>query len=140
MCWEWSARTDHGALLCHQRAEVTEDLMQLVNTTLNLAYLRLALMDQRLLVVQFLWRELSSNGRSVQHSVKHKDVLLKKLRLTLLRTRVILERDVVVDCELDALDDRPLARHAQLLRLLERDERELEVVRRLLQCRLLVRL
>ena len=47
---------------------------------------------------------------------------------------------IILHCVLDALDDRSLPFCADLLRALERNERQLEVMRRLLQRRLVPRL
>lgn len=46
-----SRRTNHAALLDDERAEVAEDVVELVDTALDLADLDLALVDLRLLEV-----------------------------------------------------------------------------------------
>lgn len=51
-------QTDHSALLMHERTEITEDLRELMNPSLYLSDLSLALLDQRLLISEFVWREL----------------------------------------------------------------------------------
>lgn len=48
-------RTDHATLLLHERAEVAEDLMELVNSSLNLADLGLPFLDHGLLEDELLW-------------------------------------------------------------------------------------
>ena len=51
-------QTDHSALLMYERTEITEDLRELMNPSLYLSDLSLALLDQRLLISEFVWREL----------------------------------------------------------------------------------
>lgn len=51
-------RTQHSPLLVHQRAQVPEDLRQLMNPRLNLPNITLSLLNQRLLVCELVWREL----------------------------------------------------------------------------------
>ena len=42
----------------HERTEITEDLREFMNPSLYLSDLSLALLDQRLLISEFVWREL----------------------------------------------------------------------------------
>jgi hypothetical protein len=49
--------TDHSTLFLDQSAEVSEDLMQFMYARLNFTDLSLSLLNERLLVRKFLWRQ-----------------------------------------------------------------------------------
>ena len=142
-------RTNHASLLIYQRAQVVEYLRQFMDARFNLPNLSLSFLDERLLVGQFMRRQL----------------LLKYLCLTLLlrgrlrfigvaecasayvrrqdqcQTIVVHVRGMmvlVVDGQLNPSDYRPLPLRTDLLRPLECDERHLQVVRCLLERCLLV--
>jgi hypothetical protein len=51
-----SGLTKHAALFMYERTEVAENLGKLVDTSLNLSDLGFALMDERFLVCEFVWR------------------------------------------------------------------------------------
>ena len=139
--WTYQRPTKHAALLLHERAEVAEDLVQLMDAALDLADLRLALLDHRLLEGELLRREL----------------VLEDLRLPLRRRGArragfVSAQDgrdqrragtSAAGCsrgglfllygELYAFDHRALPLRADLLCALEGDKGELEVVGCLLQ-------
>ena len=56
--WTHQRPTKHAALFLHQRAEVAEDLVKLVNAALNLPNFSLPLLNHRLLEREFLRRKL----------------------------------------------------------------------------------
>jgi hypothetical protein len=58
--------TKHATLLVHKRSEVAENLGELVYAGLNLSYLGFALLDERFLVSEFVWRELGLHGLGLQ--------------------------------------------------------------------------
>jgi hypothetical protein len=58
--------TNHATLLMYKRSEVAEYLRELVYASLNLPNLSFALLDEGLLVSEFVWRELGLHGLGLQ--------------------------------------------------------------------------
>ena len=80
---EDTRRTEYATLFLHKRAEVTEDLRELMNAGLDFADLFLALLDKTLLEGKLFWGEL----------------VLKHLRLALRRGRALGMGFTVMRCQ-----------------------------------------
>lgn len=61
-----SRLTKHATLLVYKRAEVAENLGELVYASLDLSNLGFALLDEGFLVSEFMWRQLGLHGLGLQ--------------------------------------------------------------------------